>query len=339
VAKSKPKNAIDSSALAPTIDTVDLNLFHAYQLMFTYKSVSLAAEHLGVNQSQASKLLIKLRNIFNDELLVYSKQLNQLVPTAKGKQLAMFASKGIEELKKAFLEENEIAEEFYYLEPHVFKMIVEHYAFQLLIPAYLEDIRDIAPKIKYEISDIKKHYLSNDISSEQLENLEYGAIDALITSTIINKSFVEREVLLTDEWVFVAHHDYPLDVKIQHRYLGGLDLILTANSPLLKIVESKNDKKEKQVELNVIVEVPTFSDVAACIAKTRNAVSFMPKRLANYFVEESTLYQGSYSLKILEHTMELPNLELYIYTSKSNQSNPSVTWLKKTFKDLCTRGY
>jgi DNA-binding transcriptional LysR family regulator len=64
---------------------MDLNLLRVFHTVHTERSVSLAAERLGLTQSAVSHGLRKLRFIFKDELFVRSGQ--AMIPTSRGQAL------------------------------------------------------------------------------------------------------------------------------------------------------------------------------------------------------------------------------------------------------------
>jgi DNA-binding transcriptional LysR family regulator len=64
---------------------MDLNLLRVFHTVHTERSVSLAAERLGLTQSAVSHGLRKLRLIFKDELFVRSGQ--AMIPTSRGQAL------------------------------------------------------------------------------------------------------------------------------------------------------------------------------------------------------------------------------------------------------------
>ena len=65
---------------------LDLNLLVALDALLTLKNVSRAAERLNVGQSAASNALARLRNYFNDDLVVRVGRRMELTPRAEGLQ-------------------------------------------------------------------------------------------------------------------------------------------------------------------------------------------------------------------------------------------------------------
>lgn len=65
--------------------TLDLNLLRIFHRIYLQRSVSVAAEQLGLTQSALSHALKKLRLTFNDELFIRAK--HGLVPTSRAESL------------------------------------------------------------------------------------------------------------------------------------------------------------------------------------------------------------------------------------------------------------
>ena len=65
---------------------VDLNLLTAFDALMQTRHVSRAAQHLGIGQPGMSAALARLREMFDDELLV--RQGGEMLPTQRATELA-----------------------------------------------------------------------------------------------------------------------------------------------------------------------------------------------------------------------------------------------------------
>ncbi len=329
--KSESTQKIDD-AFVLSINTLDLNYLRTFRAIFEEETVTAAAIRLNTPQSTVSSHLKKMRALFDDELFIINKSTNLLSPTEKGRFLSLASIKILKDVEQILDDGNAIAEKFTYSTPRTFHIVADQYAYQVLFPAYLDLQHQIATQIKYVVKNLERHVSTQEILSIQLDDLEFSLqSDLMITTEFFDRVELESEVLLHDEWVFVARKNHPFDTTIQSSLLSTLNLVLTDKSPLLSVVDLLNRTKQKDIKLNVIATVPSFFNVASSVARSKNLIGFIPKRIA-----ES--YQGEFALRIIEHTLETLPIELRLYMSRRKQSDPAIAWLKKSFKDICIRG-
>jgi len=137
------------------INKVDLNLLIYLDVLLREKNVTRAANQLNITQPAMSNGLKRLRNLFNDPILVRTS--DGMVPTERSKALGPVIRKILLELEEALQSEDNFNPA---TSDRVFRLMASDYAASTLIPNLLSNISKIAPNICIDImtpSDINFH--------------------------------------------------------------------------------------------------------------------------------------------------------------------------------------
>ena len=137
------------------INKVDLNLLIYLDVLLREKNVTRAAHQLNITQPAMSNGLKRLRNLFNDPILVRTS--DGMVPTERSKALGPVIRKILLELEEALQSEDNFNPA---TSERVFRLMASDYAASTLIPNLLSNISKIAPHICIDImtpSDINFH--------------------------------------------------------------------------------------------------------------------------------------------------------------------------------------
>ena len=84
-------------SMARSLESLDLNLVNVLYWVLTERSVTIAGERLGLSQPAVSRALGRLREIYDDPLVV--KQGREMVPTPLGHSLLPLAGQAVEALR------------------------------------------------------------------------------------------------------------------------------------------------------------------------------------------------------------------------------------------------
>jgi DNA-binding transcriptional LysR family regulator len=147
------------------ISRIDLNLLVYLDVLLREKSVTRAAEQLSITQPAMSNGLRRLRDLFNDPLLIRTSE--GMTPTARASEL--------QPLVRELLSKVEVvvqSAEFNALESdRVFRIMASDYAESTLLPRLLEAIRTQAPNISLDI------LTPSDVT---FQDVEKGKVDMAI---------------------------------------------------------------------------------------------------------------------------------------------------------------
>jgi len=128
------------------LSRIDLNLLRVFALIYRERSVSRAAEQLGLTQSATSNALARLRETFADDLFLR---------TARGVEPTAFANQIAEPIQQTLTQIEALLSLNCAFDPatatHRFVLGMSDYAEFVLAPALLRDLRQIAPGVDLTI--------------------------------------------------------------------------------------------------------------------------------------------------------------------------------------------
>ena len=148
------------------IRNVDLNLLVYLDVLLKERNVTRAAEALGISQPAMSNGLRRLRDLFNDPILVRTS--DGMTPTERAEQLQPVVREVLASIEKAV----EPSSEFNAAEAdRVFRISVSDYTESTLLPHLMRRLRSEAPNITLDV------LTPSDIS---YQDVEQGTVDLVI---------------------------------------------------------------------------------------------------------------------------------------------------------------
>ncbi|WP_101759793.1 LysR family transcriptional regulator [Oceanicoccus sp. KOV_DT_Chl] len=148
------------------ISRIDLNLLVYLDVLLREKNVTKAADQLGITQPAMSNSLRRLRDLFNDPLLIRTSQ--GMTPTQRAEELQPQLRQILSSIELAVQPAAEFSIED---STRVFRIMASDYAESTLIPALLNEIRDIAPHIRLDV------LTPSDVT---FQDVEKGKVDMAI---------------------------------------------------------------------------------------------------------------------------------------------------------------
>ena len=115
------------------LERVDLNLLIYLDVLLREKNVTRAAEQLGVTQPAMSNILRRLRNLFNDPLLIRSSE--GMTPTERALELQPRIRDALSDLSVILEPRTEFRP---YTSTRVFRIMTSDYAEATLVPRWLK---------------------------------------------------------------------------------------------------------------------------------------------------------------------------------------------------------
>ena len=173
----------------------DLNLLHVFDTLIELRSVTRAAERLGLTQSAVSHALRRLRSALDDPLFLRSA--SGLQPTKRAEEIAPGIREGLRQLRGALaapmFDPAHAARRF--------TIAAGAYFCNLLIPTLVERLRREAPGVTLHIVPITETLVTS---------FDRGTIDLALAGYVsLPKRFIE-EALFVEDMVWVAAADNPL---------------------------------------------------------------------------------------------------------------------------------
>ncbi len=260
---------------------LDLNLLLALDLLLTEQSVTLAAEKAGITQPAMSNTLRRLREHFQDPLLVKSSQ-GKMILTDQALRIAPLVKPALYHVEQVFSFKNEFVP---FTSTQHFKILTNDYIECLVFPNLLNRFAVQAPQVVLDILSFNK-IESDKINA--INQLESGGVDLAIGKFEELPASFHKQVLFEDRLVCIARQGHPalqngldletflqlkhLLISIQGIGLGAID------------VELAKQKLKRQIAYYTrhFLLAPKLigqSDLIACI----------PQRIADLFADTEQL--------------------------------------------------
>lgn len=243
---------------------IDLNLLRTLYAVHAERSVSRAAERLGVSQPTVSHALSRLRVLCRDPL--FARVQDGVAPTARADRLAEAVRVALATLDAALQEGDRYDPA---ASGRTFRLYMSDIGETLFLPRLLQTLAQRAPKLRLDAFQLEE----KDI----LPALESGRID-LALGYIPVLAGVESEVLLQERYVAVMRAGHPLARRAPTRAaLRELQYVLVRSHPA-----TTRALHELGLRDNIRLEIPHFLVLPRILAETDLAV-LMPARLAAAF--------------------------------------------------------
>jgi DNA-binding transcriptional LysR family regulator len=167
----------------------DLNLLRTFDALMRHRSVTRAANQLGVTQPAISHALARLRKLLNDPLFIRSP--SGLQPTVRSEEIAVGIRRGLHELRDALAPTS--------FDPATaerhFTLATTSYFNALIVPNLVERVRRDAPRISLRFVS------SNDMLAASLDT---GEIDLALGAAFALPSRIVAEPFYREKMVWVS---------------------------------------------------------------------------------------------------------------------------------------
>ncbi|WP_062568880.1 LysR family transcriptional regulator [Pseudoalteromonas arabiensis] len=298
---------------------VDLNLLVYLNVLIDEQSVSKAANKLALTQPAMSNALKRLRDLFDDPLLV--RAAGAMTPTAK----ALSLKPEIESLLKMAEEITQPSE--------LFDPSTASVTFRIMANDYLESTL-IAPFITQQLE--KNPGLNFDILSPSdvtLQDMEKGTIDLAINRfNGLPRSFHQASVW-RDNYCCLSHPDNPYlltqslesYLKQEHIWVNragwGAETALTNKSGSQKLGWVDEALWQLEQTRNIRVFTRHYM-VASLLCQSKNLIATLPRRQAMLLVKHTDLVISPVPFQIVPIEVKM------LWSPLLHHSNPH-QWLRR----------
>lgn len=287
------------------LNQVDLNLFVAFDAIYTERNLTRAAEVLCITQPAVSNALNRLRNTFNDQLFVRTPQ--GMVPTPVADNIVGQVREALQ-LLNASVQEGDVFDPL--VADKVFRFSLNDLAEWLLLPSLLEHLQQEAPGIA-----LSSYPLARSAAPKELAS---GTLDFAIDAPVISDANLCHSVLMDSPYVCVVRKDHPVigDSLSLDEYLGLNHIHISSRREGLGQVDMALNALGLQRKIQLRVR---HYLVAPSIVQRTNLSLTIPRRVAEQF-----------DFKILELPFEVPKLEWHLYWHKSADRDRANRWLRES---------
>lgn len=290
------------------LSQINLNLVPALSALLREASVSRAARRVGVSQSAMSHSLSRLRELFDDPLLVLVGRAMVLTPRAE--QLAAQLPDALEHLQRALRGPATF-------EPGtadlVFRIATVDYFELTSLPYLIEHLARVAPRVRLAVQRL---------SATSADALARGEIDlVLATAGFTRRAGVRGAELYRDPFKVIARAGHPgigrklsLDAYLRHDHVlvqlepgvtGAVDRVLARSGHTRRVG----------------LFVPHFVSAPLAVA-----ASNMLSTLASSVAQRA---KALVDIRIYDPPIEIPAAPIAMYWPRAHEVDPARTWFRE----------
>jgi DNA-binding transcriptional LysR family regulator len=320
-------------SLTERLVRVDLNLLVAFDALAREQNVTRAAERVGVTQSAMSHALRRLRELFDDPLLVRGQ--NGMVLTARAEALVVPLRGGLVTIDRALghapaFEAATARRTFRLASPDLFDI--------LAIPILLERIRAEAPGVDLVVSATDGDRLQRALETGEVDLAITPRVDDFQAAPELDGSGLVRRVLFRDGFSCFCRTDHPALVEKRRtrgkRPLADALSLETYVSLSHALVSPRGEGSSFVDELlaeqghrrRLALRVPHFF-TALAIVEHSDLILTAPSSLARLIGAGSNVVALPAPLRLPEHAIQMLWHERF-----SNE--PGHTWLREILLDV-----
>ena len=292
------------------LDKLDFHLIKVLYTVLTERSVSRAAERLGMHQPAVSAALRRLREIAGDPLLVRSGA--GMVPTDAGLRMIEPSADILRSAQALFADARSFDPA---QERHTFRLIASDYLGPQLLPDLVAQIKALAPHCPIEVHPL----IDRETSYRQLAQ---GEIDMLLINWFEPVDKLHGASLFDDEVVCLVAKDHPA-VKQGWTVESWLAAEHVVSQPSNSHRPGAVDSHLERLGLvrNSGIHCPYFGLLPEIVAKTQLVVT-AGRRCVARFVDRLPL-------AILPCPVQFPRIHYYQVWHDRTHDSAAGRWLRE----------
>lgn len=298
----------------------DLNLLRALDALLAERNVTRAAERLFVTQQAMSGSLGRLREYFDDELLLR---------VGRNLELTTLGSALVKPVREALWTVEAALQTTPHFDPKVtqaeFRIAMSDYASFAVLPSLLRYFSEHAPGITCVVEPI---------DNVSVRKLEYGDLDFCLAPAhwdLISEKRLSPEIdsclLFEEDFVCVAD---PANVDVGDELT--LEQYTRLNHNVLGLGNGTESLVErtwrlKGIKPRIVARAPSFAALIFMIPRT-NITTTAHRRLAEALAP-------ALDLRVVECPLEIPLLREDLAWHSRNAPDPLHTYLRETIRQVC----
>lgn len=289
---------------------LDLNLLVALDTLIRVRNVSRAADEMFITQSAMSNALGRLRDYFDDPLLIQVGRTMELSPLAASLEPSLRDI--IVRIEAAIVTTPSFVPEE---ATRTISLIVSDYTLHTVMPLFLERVSRQAPRLHIDFKPQQNlpHLL-----------LERGEADLLIAPTVFLSPNHPSEVLFREPMCCVVAEDGPFKgVKLtEQEFLSAGHIAMQPPNGGDSFAQRICD----QLGLNIRIEVTTYSFTSLpLLVRQSRRIALVQRSLA-----DSMLPLGG--LRIAEPPVTMPALEQSMQWHSYRTRDPALSWIREQIR-------
>ena len=291
---------------------LDIDWLHVFLEIYKTRSVSRAAQHLGIAQANASVALGKLRHHFGDALFAR---------TSGGMEPTPYAQRIYPDIQTCLQSLGRMTGLHAAFDPATaerqFRIGMTDISEIVVLPALVNHLRRAAPGVRIE---------AEHISTDSPRRLESGEIDLAVGFMPQLEAGFYQQTLFQQDFVCLAARDHPRIRSAPDRaaFLAEGHIVVSTSGTGHAIVDKVF--AQKRYARRVMLRVPSFLGVARLVASTELLV-IVPRRLGEALEKEERV-------RAFEPPVRLPPFAVKQHWHERFHADVGNAWLRRTLAQL-----
>lgn len=294
------------------LNEVDLNLLRLFDAVYRARSVSRAAERLGLTQPAASQGLTRLRTLIHDPLFMRAP--GGVKPTPKADRLAPAVASALATLEMALGESSGFEPE---RSQRTFRIHMSDIGEGRFLPELMAALREQAPGVRLETLPLPRDEITDALDSGRID-FAFGFLPMVRES--------QRTELLRDRYIVLLRAGHPFT----RRKRTGAQLLKALRELEFVNVRTHGDTlrilQRLQVQDRLRLTTEHFLVLPSIVRATDLAV-VMPRNIAEGFAAE-----GGYA--IVEPPVAGRDFTVSLHWSRRFEADPGNAWLRARIQAL-----
>ena len=294
---------------------LDLNLLVALDILLEERSVSRAAERLHLSQPAASAALARLRDYFQDQLLVLHGK--RLIPTSYAEVL-------LPEVKRIIRQVDDLIAMSTEFDPaqsqRFFRLVASDYIATVLLAPTISAMQTIAPGIKVDIR----------LPEDSLRaKFEIGEIDLMLVPEEFVLNQHPAELMFKEPHMVVGWDQNPVfNKKITSQAFFEASHVSVSIGPNSSLSFTERNMEKMGYKRRIDIHAPHFSSVPWLLTNT-NRLAVIQERLAKKFI-------SVFPLKYAPLPFEFPAMRLMLQYHTARENDEGLKWLRQLLHKTAT---
>lgn len=291
---------------------LDLDWIRVFVEVYKTRSVSRAAQHLGMAQAGASIALNKLRHHFDDRL--FTRTSLGMEPTPHAERIYPELNEALRHLERA----RGKAEAFLPAEAtRSFRVCMTDISEMVLLPSLIDHLQQVAPGVSLEVEKI---------TADSRRQLESGDVDLAVGFMPDMEAGFYQQALFGQRYACLAAATHPrVQGTLSRQALAREGHIVITTSGTGHAIVDKVLARHK-LERRVVLRVPSFLGVARIVAQTE-LLAVVPGLLADVLIVQEPVQR-------LEMPVPLPAYKIKQHWHERFNADSGNVWLRQTVATL-----
>jgi DNA-binding transcriptional LysR family regulator len=292
------------------MNNVDIGLLRVFLVLMAERNVSRAAARLDLSQPATSHALARLRALFDDPLLLRSR--DGMAPTERALEIERTVAAMLIEYDRLVTPPSRF-------EPNesrrTFVLTATEYSELVLLPPLMARVRAQAPNVQIEIRAPNQQRM--------LDWLESGEVDLRIGWVRDATPSLRSRPLFHDNLVCIARRDHPhiqgAITLAQYLSLPHARPQIIGRTTIGRVIDDA--VRAHGGKLRIVLGLQNFLTIPRVVAES-DIVATLPRRLAEVFVSQLPL-------QVIEPPLRLPRMRYAAYWHNRSHNDVGHQWLRR----------